>query len=383
MLAEGRRRAEAGERVVIGWVERHGRSETKAQRGDLEIVPARTVEYRGGTFSDMDVEAVLASGADLVLVDELAHWVPDRRRWRWEEVADLLANGLDVLTTANIANLSSVRDYAAQITGVGAVEFVPDEFVRAGEVELVDVPAAMLRERIAAGKVYSADLVGGALADYFRASNLEALSELGRAWVVGDAVAVGEDLLVRRGLVGPQLRPVVVAGVAGSGEDERVIRDACLLARRDDADLLVVHVNVLDGSSSRRQRQALERSRELASELGGSYIEVDGNASAPVLAEIARARGASRVVVASRPAAPRATEPLQLRGTAAPAAAPGDRGRGAAGPPLSPQVQPAAGGVALSVGSCCCLPSMYSSAERLMKASRSPWMRSSPRLSYK
>ena len=77
MLAEGRRRAENGEHVVIGWVERHGRSETKAQRGDLELVPARTVEYRGSTFRDMDVEAVLATGADLVLVDELAHWVPD------------------------------------------------------------------------------------------------------------------------------------------------------------------------------------------------------------------------------------------------------------------------------------------------------------------
>src|SRR5580658_266718 len=266
MLAEGRQRAENGEHVVIGWVERHGRSETRAQRGDLELIPARTVEYRGSTFRDLDVEAVIASGADLVLVDELAHLVPDTRRWRWEEVSDLLANGTDVLTTANIANLSSVRDYAAQITGVGAVEYVPDEFVRSGEIELVDLPAATLRQRIAEGKVYSADLVGGALADYFRASNLEALSELGRAWVEGNAVAVGDDLLVRRGLVEPQLRPVVVAGVSGSGEDERVIRDACLLARQDDADLLVVHINVLDGSSSRRQRQAQDRNRDLVSE---------------------------------------------------------------------------------------------------------------------
>jgi two-component system, OmpR family, sensor histidine kinase KdpD len=301
MLAEGRQRAENGEYVVIGWVERHGRSETRAQRGDLELIPPRTVEYRGGTFRDLDVEAVLASGADLVLVDELAHLVPDTRRWRWEEVSDLLANGLDVLTTANIANLSSVRDYAAQITGVGAVEYVPDEFVRSGEIELVDLPAEALRQRIISGKVYSADLVGGALADYFRASNLEALSELGRAWVEGNAQAVGDDLLVRRGLVEPELRPVVVAGVSGSSEDEGVIRDACLIARQDDADLLVVHVNVLDGSSSRRQRQALERNRELASELGGSYIEVEGNAPAKVLADIARARGAARVVVASHP----------------------------------------------------------------------------------
>jgi len=301
MLAEGRRRADSGERVIIGWVERHGRAETKAQRGDLEIVPRRTALYRGGTFPEMDVEAVLASGADLVLVDELAHWVPDKRCSRWEEVTELLSHGFDVITTANVANLQSVRQYAASITGVGAVECVPDDFVRSGEVTLVDMPAASLRERIASGKVYSADLVGGALADYFRTSNLEALNDLGRAWMEGDARAIGDDLLLRRGLIELPTRPVVVAGVSGYGQDESVIRDAFMLARQDDADLLVVHVKILDGSAPRREHQALERDRELTSELGGTYIEVEGNAPATALAEIARARHASRVVVASNP----------------------------------------------------------------------------------
>ena len=231
-----------------------------------------------------------------------------------------------------------MREYAAQITGVGAVEYVPDEFVRSGEVELVDLPAATLRRRIAEGKVYSADLVGGALADYFRASNLEALSELGRAWVEGNAEAVGDDLLVRRGLVEPQLRPVVVAGVSGTGEDERVIRDACLLARQDDADLLVVHVNVLDGSSTRRQRQALDRNRELASELGAQLHRARGELPGPGAGR--RRPGPGSVTGGRRqpPAPPRAAEPLQLRGAAAPAPPPGDRGRGAAGQGLGPRL---------------------------------------------
>lgn len=300
MLAEGRRRADGGERVVIGWLERHGRAETRAQRGDLEVVPPRTVLYRGSTFRDMDVAAVVAASPDVVLVDELAHWVPDTGRWRWEEVAELLAVGLDVLTTANVANLESVRDYAARITGVGAVEHVPDGFVRSGAVVLVDMPARELRERIASGKVYSADLVGGALADYFRTSNLEALSELARAWMDDVAEVVGKELLRRRGLVEPAPRRVVVAGVSGSEQGEHVIRHAAQLAMEDDADLLVVHVNVLDGSTN-RHRQELERDRDLTTELGGTYIEVEGDAPAPALARVARESAASRVVIATHP----------------------------------------------------------------------------------
>src|ERR1700723_3482671 len=94
MLAEGRRRAEGGERVVIGWIERHGRRETKAQRGDLEIIAPRQALYRGSAFPELDIAGVLLSGADVVLVDELAHSVPDSGRGRWEDAAELLAAGL-------------------------------------------------------------------------------------------------------------------------------------------------------------------------------------------------------------------------------------------------------------------------------------------------
>ena len=225
MLAEGRRRAENGERVVVGWIESHGRPETSRQLGGLEVIAPRTVAYRGAVFADFDADAAVASGADLVLVDELAHATADRIRQRWEDVADVLGAGLDVITTANIAQLRSVRDYAARITGVGTVASVPDEFVRSGEVVLVDLPVETLRARIASGAVYSAAQVGGALADYFRAANLRALSELARAWIAGTAEAVGEDLLARRGLAQPPAPPVV-AGDSGSAWGEAVIRRA-------------------------------------------------------------------------------------------------------------------------------------------------------------
>src|SRR5262249_52241861 len=142
------------------------------------------VIYRGSVFEELDVAGVLEQQPDVALVDELAHTSADGRK-RHDDVGELLAAGIDVLTTVNVAHLMSVRDIAARITGAGALECVPDEFVLGGDVVLVDLPAEALRRRIASGQVYSVDRVGGALANYFRPSNLAALSVLARAWLEG------------------------------------------------------------------------------------------------------------------------------------------------------------------------------------------------------
>jgi two-component system sensor histidine kinase KdpD len=296
MLADGRRRAGNGERVVVGWIDWHGRARTCKQLGDLEVIAPRTVEYRGAVFTDFDAPAAIASGAEVVLVDELAHATADRTRQRWQDVADVLHAGRDVVTTMNVAHLASVRDYAARITGVRTVAWVPDEFVRSGEIVLVDLPAQALRQRIAVGAVYSAEQVGGALAGYFRAPNLQALSELGRAWMAGTTDAVGDDLLARSGIALPAAPPLVVAGDSGSSWGERVIRRATQLARASDAQLLVVHVQIADGLT-RPKGQNLHPHRELTTELGGSYTEMTASNPAQALADIARARGAATVVV--------------------------------------------------------------------------------------
>ena len=296
MLAEGRRRAGNGERVVAGWIEWHDRPQARRQLGGLEVIAPRRVAYRGTVFTDFDAGAAIASGAGVVLVDELAHVTADRTRQRWQDAGEVLRAGLDVLTTVNVAHLRSVRDYAAQITGAGTVAWVPDEFVRAGEVVLVDLPAEALRARIASGAVYSAGQVGGALADYFQAANLRALSELGRAWMAGTVEAVGEDLLARRGLGQPTAPPVVVAADSGSRWGELVIRHAAELARAADAQLLVVHVQIADGLTH-PPTQDLDRHRALTAELGGTYTEVAGATPAQALTDTARARGAATVVV--------------------------------------------------------------------------------------
>ena len=132
MLMEGRRRADAGQRVVVGWVDPHDRPETQAQLSELDVIDPRQVTYRGHDFDELDLVGVLAAEPDVVVVDELAHSLPDGSRKRWEDVADLLAGGVDVLTSVNVANLESARDFAARLTRAGSVESVPDEFVRGG-----------------------------------------------------------------------------------------------------------------------------------------------------------------------------------------------------------------------------------------------------------
>ena len=295
MLQAGRLRSAAGQRVVVGWVERHGRAETQAQLGDLEVVPPRPVAHGSGTFDEFDVEAVMARGADVALVDELAHTVVGTTRRRWQEVADLLAAGIDVMTTANLANLVSARDYVAQLTGAGTVESIPDEFVRSGETVLVDLPADALRRRIANGKVYSADQVGGALADYFRVSNLEALSALGRAWMNGTLEGAAAEMLEARGIVTAS-RPTVVAGVSDTSWGRHVILSASERALEDDADLLVVHVSLDDAKTDRRSQTQTEYF-DLVAEIGGVYVELTVESVPEGLARAVREHGASRLVV--------------------------------------------------------------------------------------
>ena len=295
MLRAGRLRSDAGQRVVVGWVERHDRAETQAQVGALEVVPPRPVSYGSSTFAELDVEAVMASGAGVALVDELAHTVVATNRRRWHEVADILAAGVDVMTTTNVANLVSARDYVAQLTGVGTVESIPDEFVRSGETVLVDLPADALRRRIADGKVYSATQVGGALANYFRVSNLQALSALARAWMDGTLEAVAEEMLEARGLVVAS-RPTVVAGVSDTGWGQHVIRRARERALEEDADLLVVHVSLDDAMTDRRSEANAEH-RDLVAEVGGFYVELTAGSVPEGLARAVRDYGASRLVV--------------------------------------------------------------------------------------
>src|SRR5205085_7525879 len=181
MLQEGQRLKRQGVDVVIGFVETHGRAETTAQIGDLEQVPRRHLEYHGVVLEEMDLDAILARRPTIVLVDELAHTnAPgSRHEKRYQDVEDLLREGIHVIATLNIQHLESLYDVVQQATGVKVKERVPDYVLGlADQIVNVDLSAEDLRERLQAGKVYPAERIETALANFFTPENLSRLREL-------------------------------------------------------------------------------------------------------------------------------------------------------------------------------------------------------------
>ena len=303
MLAEGRRRHERGTDVVIGLLETHGRSFTAAQSDGLEVVPRRTVEHRGTGLTELDVEAVLARGPQVALVDELAHTnAPGSpRAKRWEDIEVLLDAGIDVISTVNIQHLESLNDVVAQITGVSQRETVPDEVVRrADQIELVDMTPEALRRRMAHGNIYGAEKVDAALSNYFRVGNLSALRELALLWL---ADRVDEGLGRYRADHGidsswPTRERVVVA-LSGGPEGELLLRRGARIASRGaGGELLAVHVAKADGLRG-PPLPTLATLRRLTQELGGSWHTVTGDDPAEAILDVARGVNASQVVIGS------------------------------------------------------------------------------------
>jgi two-component system sensor histidine kinase KdpD len=302
MLGEGRRRAERGTDVVVGFVETHGREQTAAQVGDLEIVPRHQVTYQGSTFEEMDVDAVLARRPEVALVDELAHTnVPgSRNEKRWQDVEELLTAGIDVISTVNIQHLASLNDVVERITEVRQRETIPDEVVRAAEqIELEDMTPEALRRRMAHGNIYAPDKIDAALTNYFRPGNLAALRELALLWVADRVDDALEAYRGTHGITEPwETRERVVVAITGAPSSETLIRRAARIAQRAHGELLGVHVRSDDGlTSAESDSAAIDRQRRLLLELGGTHHEVGGNDVAAALVDFARAENATQLVL--------------------------------------------------------------------------------------
>jgi two-component system sensor histidine kinase KdpD len=300
MLDEGWRRKERGTDVVVGFVETHGRPRTLAQLRDLEVVPRRTLHYRGATFEEMDLDAALARRPHVALVDELAHTnVPgSKHEKRWQDIDELLDAGITVISTVNIQHLESLNDVIEQITGVVQRETVPDEWVRqADQIQLVDMSPEALRRRMAHGNIYPAERVDAALANYFRVGNLSALRELALLWVA-DRVEEGlQRYMEAHGITEPwETRERVVVAITGAPGGDDVVRRAARMAMRRGGELIGVHVVSPDGLT-RRHGPMLDEQRILVGELGGSYREVVGDDIPKALAEFARAEKATQMVL--------------------------------------------------------------------------------------
>ncbi|WP_438296119.1 ATP-binding protein [Streptomyces sp. HUAS TT7] len=302
MLDEARRRADRGTDVVVAYVECHKRPHTLAKLAGLEVLPRAQRTYRGGEFEEMDLDGVLERRPGVAVVDELAHSnIPGgRHAKRWQDIEELLAAGIDVVTAVNIQHLESLKDVVEKITRVPQQENVPDEVVRrAHEIELVDMPAPALRRRMAHGNIYAPEKVDAALANYFRVGNLTALRELALLWVADSVDDALQKYRFEHGIDRVwETRERVVVALTGGPEGETLIRRAARIADRSvGGDLLAVHVARSDGLAAGSSPAALARQRALVESLGGSYHSVVGDDIATALLEFARAENATQLVV--------------------------------------------------------------------------------------
>ncbi|MFJ1758250.1 ATP-binding protein [Kitasatospora sp. NPDC088134] len=301
MLAEAHRRLDRGADVVVGFVETHGRARTAELLTGLETVPRRTAAYRGAEFTELDLDALLARDPAVALVDELAHTnVPgSRNAKRWQDVEELLAAGIDVVSTVNVQHLESLGDVVEGITGVRQRETVPDEVVRrADQIELVDMSPQALRRRLAHGNVYAPEKVDAALAHYFRPGNLTALRELALLWTADRVDEYLQRYRAEQGIQGTwQARERIVVGLTGGPEGATLIRRAARIAARHSAgELLAVHISRSDGLSG-SSPQALIEQRALLESLGGSFHSVLGDDPAAGLLDFARGVNATQIVI--------------------------------------------------------------------------------------
>ena len=301
MLLDGAQRKRDGLDVVIGVVETHGRPETEALIRGLEIVARREVAYHGRTLMEMDIDAILDRRPDLVLVDELAHTnAPGSRHpKRYQDVEELLAAGIDVLSTVNIQHLESLNDVVASFTKVRVRETLPDRVLENADVEIVDIPPDELIERLKAGKVYVPEEASRALSHFFSKSNLSALRELAlrRAAQAVDAQMldhVRAHALAGKWAAGERI-VVAVSELPGA---EGLVRAAKRLADALRAPWTAVHVETpRDADFVERERDRLAATLRLASELGGQVASVPARRVLDGLKQFTEEAHATQLVV--------------------------------------------------------------------------------------
>jgi two-component system sensor histidine kinase KdpD len=309
MLEAARARRAEGLDVVVGWVETHGRKETEALLEGLEVMPRRQLSYRGTRLADFDLEAALDRRPSLILVDELAHTnAPGSLHTkRFRDVEQLLAAGIDVYTTLNVQHVESLNDVVAQITGVRVHETVPDAALdRANEIELVDLPAEELRKRLAEGKVYFPEQAERAAENFFREGNLIALRELALRRTAERVDAQMQryrlDHAVRE--TRPTAERVLVC-VGPSPYASRLVRAARRMAARLQAEWMAVYVETPGHAQiADADREQLERTLQLAEQLGGETATLTGSDVAEEVLSYAHRRNVTKLVV-GKPTEPR------------------------------------------------------------------------------
>jgi two-component system, OmpR family, sensor histidine kinase KdpD len=302
MLEDAHELKRQGVDAVIGFIEPHGRADTLARIGDLEQVPMRAIEYRGVILHEMDVEAVKARRPQVAVVDELAHTnAPgSAHQKRYEDVLELLAAGIDVISAVNIQHIESLNDAIAATTGVRVRETIPDWVLkRADEVVNVDVSIETLRERLRQGKIYDARKIDQALNNFFRKGNLTALRELALRQLATDQAGKADAYRDREGLDRPVIPEKVMVAMASRGSARTLLRVGSRIAGRLSSDWFAVYVETPTEEAGRIKPEdhvALQDNIRFARQLGAKLVKLKGSRVADALVEFAKREGITHVI---------------------------------------------------------------------------------------
>lgn len=299
MLSEGIRRHSRGEDVVVGVVESHGRKSIEELAAQLEAIPRRKIEYKGTVFEEMDVDAIIARQPEVVLVDELAHTnIPgSKHRKRYEDVQEILAAKIDVLSTVNIQHIESVAPVVRNITGITVRETVPDWVpLTANESVMVDLTPEALQARMRRGDVYATQKVEQALGNFFRRGNLIALRELALRQVAEQVDRSLETYMAAKDIQKNwAVRERLAVCVHPNPYAQYLIARAARMARRLDAEFYAVYVDT--GRDRREESQkALAANLQFAESLGAKVVRLKGQSVADAIAEFAREKHITQVI---------------------------------------------------------------------------------------
>lgn len=305
MLQEAHELRRRGVDVVVGFVETHGRAETAAVVGDLEVVPRSRISYRGVQLEEMDLDAIIRRAPEVALVDELAHTnVPGvRHRKRWEDVLVLLEHGISVLSAMNVQHLESLNDVVERTLGVTVRETVPDWVVtQAEQVVNIDLSAEDLRQRLREGRVYAAEKVPSALANFFTEENLTTLRELALREVASSVDRARQEILRRESGAAPPptVDRIAVAMSSDPPMTRLLLRKASRIAGQLNSDWYCVHVQVPEERADRIDAAVQRRlvdNIQLAQAMGAEFVKLESPDVAGALARFAEERGVTLVIV--------------------------------------------------------------------------------------
>ncbi|MEO9175319.1 MAG: universal stress protein [Gaiellales bacterium] len=296
MLGDARLAVEEGVDLVIGYLEPHGRSRTEERARGIEAAPLIQFGAGGRAATEPDIDWIVERRPAIACIDELAHSnaAGSQRQKRFEDVEHLLAHGIEVWTTVNVQHLESLHDRVLALTGVDVRETFPDRLLHgADEIRLIDLSPRALRERIARGLVYPEQRIEQALSGFFTPDNLATLRAIALHEMA--EVAAAE---VRRGEAGSAMAETVLVAIGGrSASSGRLIREGARLARRSDAELIVLVVEPQDGRIDDGTRQVLANADTLTRSLGGTFLRRAGDDAAAEIIREVEAQHVTQVVL--------------------------------------------------------------------------------------